>query len=95
MKKKVGKRTELHMVEQMFSLWWRRQRHGDGGAAELLKAYLKLAKTAQTWAFVCNLLIAQNGFNIYSFLKRLAAATQNGPLNIGFCATTRFVLFFL
>lgn len=62
---KVGKRTELHMVEQMFSLWWRRQRHGDGGAAEMLNAYLKLAKTAQTWTFACNLLIAQNRFNIY------------------------------
>lgn len=59
MKKKLGKRTELHMVEQMLSQWWRRQRHGDGGAAETLIFYLKLAKTAQTRTFVCNLLIAQ------------------------------------
>lgn len=49
MKKKVGKRTALHTVEQMISLWWRRQRHGDEGAAETLNVYLKLAKTAQTW----------------------------------------------
>lgn len=74
MKKKVGNRTELHMVEQMLSQWWRRQRHGDGGAAETLNADLKSAKTAQTWRFVCNRLIAQNRFNIYYFLNRLAAA---------------------
>lgn len=48
---------------------------------------------------VCNLLIAQNGFNIYYFFNRLAAVIQNGPLDIAFCATTRFkgeiVFFFL